>query len=84
MKVGILVILLIVGVSFAFTTDASSDPSWSEDQYVEKGRFETVKMTGVIDSVVTDTKTGCQYMVIFQSSIAALGCFDEYKKPKAK
>lgn len=49
---------------------------------VERGRFEVVSMSGFLDKVVTDRKTGCQYMVVGGNdwNIEPLGCFEEYKK----
>lgn len=85
MKAAILVILLTIAVVLSIPdSDAASNPSWSDSKYVENDRFDTTKMTGTVDNIVTDTKTGCQYMVIFQTSTTLLGCWDEYKKPDAK
>lgn len=83
---GVIIMLVAFVLTFFMVkcADAASNPSWDENKYVEIGRFETTKMSGTIDSIVTDTKTGCQYMVIFQSSITILGCWDEYKKPESK
>lgn len=48
----------------------------------ERDRFEVVGMSGFIDAIVTDRKTGCQYLVFTGNGYAVepLGCFDEYKK----
>lgn len=84
---GVVIMLVAFVLTFFMVkcADAASNPStWGDSPYVETGRFETTKMTGVIDNIVTDTKTGCQYMVIYQSSIAPLGCFPQYKKPESK
>lgn len=49
---------------------------------VQRDRFEIVKMSGFIDRVITDRKTGCQFIAVGAQDwqMMPLGCFDEYKK----
>lgn len=46
----------------------------------ESGRMEQQRVSGWVDYVITDHKTGCQYALITsQGGMTLLGCFDEYK-----
>lgn len=46
----------------------------------EAGRMEQQRVSGLLYSIITDHKTGCQYAVIAsQGGMTLLGCFDEYK-----
>lgn len=58
---------------------ASYSQPKEETNFVDINRFEVVIMSGYIDRLITDKKTGCQYLII-QNEIAQLGCFEEYKK----
>lgn len=56
------------------------DPA-ATNQYVKHGRFVTTTMTRGTMYVITDTKSGCQYLVDeFNKTTQPLGCFNEYKK----
>lgn len=74
-------LLLLSGCNEAKAGAEISQPLTTSDA-VERDRFETVRMSGFIDNIVTDRKTGCQYLVFTGEGYAVepLGCFDEYKK----
>lgn len=74
-------LLLLVGCDGAQAGAEISQPLTTSDA-VQRDRFEVVRMSGLIDNIITDRKTGCQYMVINGSGfeVEALGCFDGYKK----
>lgn len=74
--------LLIAGCTEAKDISQPKDTT----KYVEQDRFITISTTGFIDKIITDTKTGCQYMALGGEgwSITPLGCFEEYKTKGAK
>lgn len=74
-------LLLLAGCDEAKAGAEISQPLTTSDA-VQRDRFEVVRMSGLIDNIITDRKTGCQYMVINGSGfeVEALGCFDGYKK----
>ena len=74
-------LLLLAGCDGAQAGAEISQPLTTSDP-VQRDRFEIVNMSGFIDKIVTDRKTGCQYMVVSGGNwnIEPLGCFDEYKK----
>ncbi len=74
-------LLLLAGCDEAKAGAQISQPLTTSDA-IQRDRFETVNMSGFIDKIVTDRKTGCQYMVVSGGNwnIEPLGCFDEYKK----
>lgn len=74
--IGIALILAAGSTQAALESNAKD-----KSPYVEDGRLESSRMSGIVDWVITDKKTGCQYMVISGGSnqIQLLGCFDEYK-----
>lgn len=58
-------------------------PSYGETEYVTRDRFVSVDMKNPLDKVITDTKTGCQFIIIYNGHGVAtipLGCFNEFKK----
>lgn len=71
----------LVLCSFSATADGLMRPS-NTSEYVTEGRFVKTPMTNPADFVITDTKTGCQYLLSYGSGVAQtpLGCFEEYKK----
>lgn len=73
-------LLLLAGCDGA-TAGGMSQPL-DTTQNVERDRFEIVDMSGFIDKIITDRKTGCQYMVVGGNdwNLEPLGCFNEYKK----
>lgn len=77
---------LLIGLLAAVSLNAAAGdnlmkPSNKSD-YVTEGRFVKTPMSNPADFVITDTKTGCQYLLSYGSGIAQtlLGCFEEYKK----
>lgn len=74
-------LLLLSGCDDAQAGADISQPLTTSDA-VARDRFESVRMSGLIDHIITDRKTGCQYLVITGSGfeVQPIGCFDEYKK----
>lgn len=75
-----LMTLLVFFSCFAFAGDMKPNET---SPYVDRDRFKTTKMPNPIDYIITDTKSGCQYMVIYTGAGMAstpIGCFPEYKK----
>lgn len=58
--------------------ESDSEPR-GKSEFIKKGCFEYSGMSGIIDWVITDKETGCQYLVI-QNETTPLGCFDKYKR----
>lgn len=81
MKKLILSTLLVLSSFSALAGDSLLRPS-DKSAYVNVDRFVKTPMTNPADFVITDTKTGCQYLLSYGNGIAQtpLGCFDEYKK----
>ena len=79
MKKLLLTALLIS--SFSALADGILKPS-DPSQYVDKDRFVKTPMANPADFIITDTKTGCQYMLAYGGGVAItpLGCFEEYKR----
>lgn len=63
--------------------DKTVGPKMPSD-YVTQDRFVSTDMRGNLEYIITDTKTGCQYLVVDSGAQArpatALGCFEEYKR----
>lgn len=80
MKKILLSLLLVSGICFA---EENINPK--SDGPFEKGRLVYQMTTGVLDFVVTDLKTGCQFMYKngYNSGVS-LGCFPELIDPKFK
>ncbi|UQT02680.1 hypothetical protein YUBABA_01520 [Serratia phage vB_SmaM-Yubaba] len=76
-------IALLAVVSFGVGA-ATTERAKSNSEYVDPDRFVVSVMTGRMDSIITDTKTGCQYLEINLRTAQLLGCFDEYKKDTKK
>lgn len=80
MKYILIALALFSTASFADQTPEPNNPS----PYVEPNRFITTPMRGsAIDYIVTDTKTGCQYLISYMGNgetSQRLGCFQEYVK----
>ena len=84
MKKLLLTALLISSFSaVANKYDETVEPKMPSD-YVTQDRFVSTAMRGVLDTIITDTKTGCQYIVVdaggYSKPATPLGCFEEYKK----
>lgn len=75
---------LLIGLLFvSFGVLADTVPKtngFNDSKVVEDGRFVQTGMTGALDYIITDTKTGCQFVVVYNGGIINLGCFGEYKK----
>lgn len=79
MKKALLIALFLVApVVMADTVPKVNNFSGSE--VVTKDRFVQTGMTGALDYIITDTKTGCQFAIIYNGGIIPLGCFSEFKK----
>lgn len=74
-------LLLLAGCDEAQAGAEISQPL-TTSEFVERDRFEVVRMSGLIDNIITDRKTGCQYLVINGNGfeVQPIGCFDGYKK----
>lgn len=74
-------LLLLMGCDQAQAGAEISQPLTTSEA-VQRDRFEVVRMSNLIDNIITDRKTGCQYLVIGGNGyeVEALGCFEEYKK----
>lgn len=78
---------IIMGIALLCITacsDADSGGATSIDPLqsgsFQAGRMEQQRVSGWVDYVITDHKTGCQYALITsQGGMTLLGCFDEYK-----
>lgn len=57
-----------------------------QDGPVEKGRFVQQDVSGYPKAIITDLKSGCQFMVFTGGSFSAtpIGCFPEFIDPKFK
>lgn len=78
----LLIGLLLVSTSAVAYKDEPIKPKGSSE-YVDDGRFISTYMPNPMDYIITDTKTGCQYMTgASYKNATLLGCFDEYKKAK--
>lgn len=82
MKKLLLTVLLISSFS-VLAGDNLVQPS-DRSVYVTQDRFVSTGMRGSLEYVITDTKTGCQYLVVdgggYSKPATPLGCFEEYKK----
>lgn len=82
MKKLLLTVLLISSFS-VLAGDNLVQPS-DRSEYVTQDRFVTTSMRGALEYIITDTKTGCQYLVVdgggYSKPATPLGCFEEYKK----
>lgn len=82
-----LILLTLVAISSfsaaATKYDDIAEPKMPSD-YVTQDRFVSTGMRGSLEYVITDTKTGCQYLVVdgggYSKPATPLGCFEEYKK----
>lgn len=92
MKAIILVVLLAIGISLSFTTDArprADTPVESQggSDYYREGRVIHTTLDEGVD-LFTDTRTGCQFIQTNRGNYGRpammLGCFEEYKKPESK
>jgi hypothetical protein len=76
---------MIVGCGPVMSAD--SPPKVPNEFPVEEGRFEYTKLddnAASIPYLITDKKTGCQYMTRSRGGYISLGCFPEYISPKFK
>lgn len=71
-------IVLMVGCDAA---QADYSQPLENTKYVQQDRFVTVKTSGFVDRVITDRKTGCQWLAVGGNdwNLEPLGCFQEYK-----
>lgn len=77
------IILSLLLVSVAVQAETKIQPQ--EDGPVEKDRIVSQLTSGILDRVITDKKTGCQYgITIVAKTHINLGCFPEYIDPKFK
>lgn len=76
---------ILCGLALMFVAMSAQAVTFSQpldkNDYVERDRFETVRTSGFVDFIITDKKTGCQFMWI-SGQLEALGCFDDYKDKK--
>lgn len=81
MKKILLALLLVAGV-----VQAEEKIYPQQDGPVEKGRFVQQTVTGYPSAIITDLKSGCQFLVFTGGSYSAtpLGCFPEFIDPKFK
>lgn len=81
MKKIILILLLVSG--FVKAEDKVNPKSGGP---LEEGRLVSQDVTGYPTAVITDLKTGCQFMVFTGGSYSAtpIGCFPELADPKFK
>lgn len=80
MKKFILALLLVSPMVFA--GESIVTPSNNGSKYVESDRFVVTDMKNPLDRVITDTKSGCQFLITYGNGISQImiGCFEEYKK----
>lgn len=80
-KIPISVALLLLSGCDGAQAGADFSQPYDATEAVARDRFEVVSMSGFIDKIITDGKTGCQYMVVGNTgNPTLLGCFEEYKK----
>lgn len=81
MKKVLLALLLVSGAALAETP---IDPT--ETGPVERGRFVSQDVSGYPRAIITDLKTGCQFMMFSGTAYTAtpLGCFPDLISPKFK
>lgn len=81
-------ILALVFAVVSFNVSAEiSNPKHDKLGLVESDRFDVVEMTNGIDYVITDTLTGCQFIVMklsYASESQPVGCYSEKKNPNLK
>lgn len=78
---------LLIGLLAAVSLNAvaaTAERAKTNPEFIESGRIYVSNMTGLVDYIITDTKTGCQYLSISGRAATPLGCFDEYKKDTKK
>ena len=73
---------IVIGLALMLAACTAQAVSYSqprdESRYVERDRFESVGMSGFVDYIITDKKSGCQYMWV-GGHMVMLGCFEEYR-----
>lgn len=79
MKKALLIALFLVAPAVMADTVPKVN-NFSGSEVVTKDRFVQTGMTGALDYIITDTKTGCQFAIIYNGGIIPLGCFSEFKK----
>lgn len=80
MKKLLIGLLLVSASASAGYRDMVVKPKGPSD-YVDPDRFISTYMQDPLDYVITDTKTGCQYLMgATHKPAVLLGCFDEYKR----
>lgn len=78
------VLIALLAVASFSAVGATTERAKDNAEYVDSDRFVVSHMTGRIDAIITDTKTGCQYLEINLRTSEPLGCFEEYKKDTKK
>lgn len=83
MKKILLALLLVTGLA-----QAEEKIYPEQDGPVEKGRFVQQNVSGYPKAIITDLKSGCQFMVFTvrwrSYSATPIGCFPEFIDPKFK
>lgn len=79
MKKGLLIALFLVAPAVMADTVPKVN-GFSDSKVITDNRFVQTGMTGALDYIITDTKTGCQFAIIYNGGIIPLGCFSEFKK----
>lgn len=79
MKKALLIALFLVTPAVMADTVPKVN-GFSDSKVVTKDRFVQTGMTGALDYIITDTKTGCQFAIVYNGGIIPLGCFSEFKK----
>lgn len=73
---------LLAFSSVVSAKDFPVNPSGDGSKYVDEDRFMSTSMANPMDKVITDTKTGCQFLITYGNGVSQImvGCFEEYKK----
>lgn len=79
MKKALLIALFLVAPAVMADTVPKVN-GFSDSKVITDNRFVQTGMTGALDYIITDTKTGCQFAIIYNGGIIPLGCFSEFKK----
>lgn len=79
-KIIFMLVILIAGCG-----SAEVEKETPKEFPIEEGRFDfTEGVIGRNIDIVTDKKTGCQYLYRYNGGMVSLGCFPEYISPKFK
>ncbi|AEV89727.1 hypothetical protein OBP_290 [Pseudomonas phage OBP] len=77
-----ILIALLAFSSVAMSAEHPVNITDGESKYVETDRFIVTDLPEPLYKVITDTRTGCQFLLTYRNGISQipLGCFEEYKK----